>query len=89
MALVRILVDGYSLLHSWPDLAPGEPRHSAAARDELVRVLAQYRDAVDTPRTIIFDGAGAPTVASSFGAPRREESRLLMAVPVRSPHSRQ
>jgi len=61
MALVRILVDGYSLLHNWPKLAPGRPRHSAAARDELVRVLTQYRDAVDTPMTIIFDGAGAPT----------------------------
>ena len=23
MALVRILVDGYSLLHNWPELAPG------------------------------------------------------------------
>src|SRR6266478_2670582 len=31
MALVRILVDGYSLLHNWPELAPGQPRHSAAA----------------------------------------------------------
>ena len=43
MALARILVDGYSLLHSWPELAPGQPRHSAAARDELVHVLAGYR----------------------------------------------
>ena len=60
MALVRILVDGYSLLHNWPELAPGKPRHSAAARDELVRVLTQYRDALGTPMTIIFDGAGAP-----------------------------
>jgi hypothetical protein len=34
MPLVRILVDGYSLLHNWPELAPGKARHSAAARDE-------------------------------------------------------
>ena len=46
MALVRILVDGYSLLHSWPELAPGEARHSAAARDELVHHLQLYSDAV-------------------------------------------
>ena len=39
MSLVRILVDGYSLLHSWPELAPGKARYSAAAREELVRVL--------------------------------------------------
>ena len=65
MALVRILVDGYSLLHNWPELAPGKPRHSAAARDELIRILTLYRDAIATPLTIVFDGANAPA-----GAPR-------------------
>src|SRR6478736_1863983 len=60
MALVRILVDGYSLLHSWPELARGRPRHSAAARAELVHVLTQYQDATGTPITIFFDGSGAP-----------------------------
>jgi predicted RNA-binding protein with PIN domain len=58
MALVRILVDGYSLLHHWPELAPGSPRHSMQARDELIRVLTLYRDAIGTPITIVFDGAG-------------------------------
>ncbi|MDB6056243.1 MAG: hypothetical protein JWO95_87 [Verrucomicrobiales bacterium] len=60
MPLVRILVDGYSLLHNWPELAPGKPRHSAAARDELIHWLTQYRDAIGTPISIVFDGAGAP-----------------------------
>lgn len=60
MPLVRILVDGYSLLHNWPELAPGKARHSAAARDELIHWLTQYRDAIGTPITIVFDGAGAP-----------------------------
>jgi len=62
MALVRILVDGYSLLHSWPELAPGKPRHSAIAREELINRLTQYRDACGTPITIIFDGASGPVV---------------------------
>jgi uncharacterized protein len=61
MPLVRILVDGYSLLHNWPDLAPGKPRHSAAARDELIHWLTLYRDAIGTPITIVFDGSGAPS----------------------------
>lgn len=61
MALVRILVDGYSLLHSWTELAPGRPRFSAPARDELVSRLTLYRDAIGTPITIVFDGSGAPT----------------------------
>jgi len=60
MALARILVDGYSLLHNWPELAPGQPRHSARARDELVYVLTRYHDATGEPITIFFDGAGAP-----------------------------
>lgn len=58
MSLVRILVDGYSLLHSWPELAPGQPRHAAAARDELIRLLMRYSDAVGTPITVVFDGGG-------------------------------
>lgn len=59
MALVRILVDGYSLLHAWEGLAPGKARHSAAARDELIHRLTLYRDAIGTPITVVFDGANA------------------------------
>jgi len=58
MALVRILVDGYSLLHSWPELAPGRARHTAEARDALIQRLTQYQDATHTPITIFFDGNG-------------------------------
>ncbi len=56
MALVRILVDGYSLLHQWPELAPGKARYSAAARDELIRQLTAYHDASGVPITVVFDG---------------------------------
>jgi uncharacterized protein len=66
---VRILVDGYSLLHNWPELAPGKPRHSASAREELVAVLTRYQDSLGTPITIFFDGSGAPP-----GVPKRESS---------------
>lgn len=60
MALARILVDGYSLLHNWPELAPGQLRHSARARDELIQILTRYHDATGERITIFFDGAGAP-----------------------------
>ena len=69
MALVRILVDGYSLLHSWPELSPGKPRHSAAARNELIYILTRYHDAIGTPITIFFDGGGAPP-----GTPKSESA---------------
>lgn len=65
MALVRILVDGYSLLHGWPELAPGKPRHSAAAREELIHRLTLYRDATSTPLTIVFDGTYSDNVRTS------------------------
>ena len=70
MALVRILVDGYSLLHAWPELAPGAPRHSARARDALIQILTAFQDAAGDPLTIFFDGSGAPP-----GTPKNESSR--------------
>lgn len=69
VALVRILVDGYSLLHAWPELAAGRMRHSATARDKLIHILTRYQDAVDTPITVFFDGAGAAT-----GVPKSESN---------------
>jgi len=57
MALIRILVDGYSLLHNWQELAPGKARHSAAAREELIHILTLYQDTVGIPITIFFDGS--------------------------------
>lgn len=60
MALVRILIDGYSLLHAWPSLAPGSAPHSAAAREALVERLTRFQDIHGTPMTIFFDGQGAP-----------------------------
>jgi predicted RNA-binding protein with PIN domain len=73
MALVRILIDGYSLLHNWPRLAPGRPRHSAAAREELIRRLTLYRDAIGTPITIVFDGANSDPRISSVESTRELE----------------
>jgi predicted RNA-binding protein with PIN domain len=60
MGTVRVLVDGYSLLHHRPELAPDKPRHSFHARDALVSMLTQYQDSSGTPVTVIFDGGGAP-----------------------------
>jgi len=72
MALVRILVDGYSLLHNWPELAAGRARHSAAARDALIRQLTLYQDATGTPVTVFFDGVGLPV-----GKPNASDSTIV------------
>lgn len=73
MPLVRILVDGYSLLHNWPELAPGQPRHSERARDELIRILTQYHDVTGEPITIFFDGSGAPASVQKAQSSREVE----------------
>lgn len=73
MALIRILIDGYSLLHNWPEIAPGRARHSAQARDELIQRLTLYRDAIGTPITIFFDGGGArPGTPAATSTPELE-----------------
>lgn len=68
MALVRILVDGYSLLHSWPELAPGKARYSESARAELIQRLNLYSDVCGIPITIFFDGATPPSGKPAPGA---------------------
>lgn len=73
VAVARILVDGFSLLHNWAELAPGKPRHSAAAREELAQVLARYSDVCGAPVTIVFDGGGAPPGTPEPAAPANLE----------------
>jgi predicted RNA-binding protein with PIN domain len=76
VALVRILVDGYSLLHQWKSLAPGQPRHSAAAREELVHILTRYQDYCGIAITIVFDGSG-PARGSEETASTKEVEVLF------------
>ncbi len=61
MSLIRILVDGYSLLHAWPDLARGRTRHSETAREALIAILTRYQTSLGTPITVFFDGQGSTT----------------------------
>lgn len=53
---IRILVDGYNLLHAWPDLAKDYARHSEEAREELIYHLQQFQDQSGIPVSLIFDG---------------------------------
>ncbi len=71
MPLVRILIDGYSLLHRWPELCAGRAPHSAAARAALISKLTHYQDVLGTPLTLFFDGQGAPA-GTPKAASRRE-----------------
>ncbi|MFN0067943.1 MAG: NYN domain-containing protein [Limisphaerales bacterium] len=77
MPLVRILVDGYSLLHAWSELTAGRPPHSPAARAALVAVLTAHHDATGTPITVVFDGQGAP--AGTPGQPSTRAVEILFS----------
>lgn len=59
MNYVRILVDGYSVLHACRKSLPKTQPHSAKARDWLIRQVTLYQDAVHTPLTLVFDGMGS------------------------------
>ncbi|MCX7722447.1 MAG: NYN domain-containing protein [Verrucomicrobiae bacterium] len=72
MPVARILVDGYSLLHRWQAVAPGQPPHSEAARDRLVRWLTRYHDATGVPISVFFDGSGAAPGVSDSSTPEVE-----------------
>lgn len=69
-------MDGYSLLHSWPALARGHARYSSAARTALINVLRQYGDAISTPVTVVFDGAG-PAAHAAQEVPSTREMEIL------------
>lgn len=66
--IVRILIDGYNLLHAWKTLAAASERYSETARSELIKVLTEYYDSNGTPITLIFDGR------SPGALPEREPS---------------
>ncbi|MEM6910471.1 MAG: NYN domain-containing protein [Verrucomicrobiota bacterium] len=59
-----LIVDGHSIIHAWPDLrALHQGPERRRARQELVRVLEVYADAVGQHVVVVFDGTQAKTQA--------------------------
>jgi len=54
-----ILVDGYSVLHAWPQLAKPAGRSLQKRREMLLATLAQYADQSGRRVTVVFDGYAA------------------------------
>ncbi len=54
-----VLVDGYSVLHSWPQLQQMVGRSLERRREALVNVLNQYADHSGRRVTVVFDGYAA------------------------------
>jgi predicted RNA-binding protein with PIN domain len=53
------LVDGYSVLHAWPQLRRAAGRPLEQQRDALVAVLRGYADSSGQRVTVVFDGYAA------------------------------
>ncbi len=53
------MVDGYSVLHSWPELQRLVGRSLQHRREALVRVMSQYADHTARRVTVVFDGYAA------------------------------
>jgi predicted RNA-binding protein with PIN domain len=58
LAVPRIVVDGYNLIHAMPELARLVASDLERARDGLVGKLAVYRSSRHVRVTVVFDGRG-------------------------------
>ncbi|MCF7709154.1 MAG: NYN domain-containing protein [Verrucomicrobia bacterium] len=56
--VIRIIIDGYSLLNNWREICERRPWYSVQARDRLIRRVQGYADVVRVPVTVVFDGIG-------------------------------
>jgi uncharacterized protein len=62
-----LIVDGHSVIFTWPELRALHNRRTALARDELVKILTEYQDASGVRVVAVFDGKG--TKANEDSAP--------------------
>ena len=65
----RLLVDGYNIIHAWPELKALLKQSLEDARDRLVDRLAVYSQITGADVTVVFDAHKTAAMASA------EESR--------------
>jgi predicted RNA-binding protein with PIN domain len=66
-----LLVDGHSVIFSWPELRALHQRKPAQAREELIRDLQPLHDSGEWAVTLVFDGKVGITPA------RRAEDMVI------------
>ncbi|WP_309400551.1 NYN domain-containing protein [Cerasicoccus maritimus] len=55
----HLLIDGYNVIHQWPDFAERFKRDPAGTCDHLVEAVRVIHDVDNYRVTIVFDGRGA------------------------------
>src|SRR5580700_1666017 len=53
-----LIVDGHSIILTWPELLTTHSRNGAAARADLVKILTEYQDLSGVSVVVVFDGKG-------------------------------
>ena len=62
-----LLVDGHSVIFSWPELSRLHGRRMSSARDALVQTLTAYQDQSGVRVVLVFDGQGARVSEEAVG----------------------
>ena len=60
-----LIVDGHSVIFSWPELRRLHVRRSSLAREALTKQLRDYQDWTGVRVVIVFDGQGPKVEATS------------------------
>jgi len=54
-----LIVDGHSVIFSWPEMRALHSRRTALAREAVVKALTEYQDGSGVHVVAVFDGKGA------------------------------
>ena len=60
-----LIVDGHSVIFTWPELRKLHARRSSLAREALVKQLRDYQDWTGVHVVVVFDGKGKKVEATS------------------------
>lgn len=60
-----LIVDGHSVIFTWPELRVLHERRTSLAREALERKLRDYQDWTGTRVVVVFDGKGTAVDAKS------------------------
>jgi predicted RNA-binding protein with PIN domain len=63
----RLVVDGYNVVHAWPELKKLLQHSLADARDRLIERLAVYAQVRGADVTVVFDAHRTSSLANSEG----------------------
>jgi predicted RNA-binding protein with PIN domain len=60
-----LIVDGHSIIFSWPELCKLHARRSSLAREALIKQLRDYQDWSGVNVVVVFDGKGRKIEATA------------------------